>query len=164
MATTNYSVAANSGTSSRTGTLTVAGQTFTVSQQGISQYTLTINKTGTGSGTVTTSPHRNNLYSRDPGDAYRDSGCGRHFWLDGPAGVPGISNCSLTMNSEFCNGHFQPDNLILPSYAALGRMDLFLPPGMVTINYGAQARLSPLPRHGIQAQRCPWWMESPSGR
>ena len=59
--TVNYSVSANTSTSQRTGTLTIAGQTFTVIQQGIS-CTFTISPTsqsfsssgGTGSVSVTT--------------------------------------------------------------------------------------------------------------
>lgn len=54
--TVNYSVSANSGTTSRTGTMTIAGKTFTVTQSGSSQYTLTINKSGTGTGSVTNNP------------------------------------------------------------------------------------------------------------
>lgn len=56
--TVSFSVAANPGTSSRTGTLTIAGQTFTVtqaaSQPGV--FVLRIEKSGTGSGFVTSSP------------------------------------------------------------------------------------------------------------
>ena len=61
-AAVTYSVAANTSTSSRSGTLTIAGQTFTVTQAGIT-CSYTVNPTtasavaGAGSGTVTvTSP------------------------------------------------------------------------------------------------------------
>ena len=33
--TVNYSIAANAGTTSRTGTMTIGGQTFTVTQAGV---------------------------------------------------------------------------------------------------------------------------------
>ena len=60
--TVGYSVAANSSTASRTGTVTIAGRTFTVTQSGTSGCTYTINPTsssftrsgGTGSVSVTT--------------------------------------------------------------------------------------------------------------
>lgn len=57
-ATVTYSVAENSGSDSRSGTLTIAGQAYGVTQEGnpdvvAQQYTITINSTGTGSGTVT---------------------------------------------------------------------------------------------------------------
>ena len=51
--TVNYSVAAYADTDDRTGTITVAGQTFTVTQYGNIQETLNVTKTGTGTGTVT---------------------------------------------------------------------------------------------------------------
>jgi hypothetical protein len=49
----NYSVSANTSTSSRNGTMTITGQTFMVTQAGVTQCTLIVNKSGTGSGTVT---------------------------------------------------------------------------------------------------------------
>ncbi|MBF0337943.1 MAG: DUF1566 domain-containing protein [Nitrospirae bacterium] len=53
--TVNYTVAANTSTTSRTGTMTIAGQTFTVTQGGqqSGQLMLTVTKQGTGDGTVT---------------------------------------------------------------------------------------------------------------
>ncbi|MBF0517109.1 MAG: BACON domain-containing protein, partial [Nitrospirae bacterium] len=50
-----YSVAANTGSTSRTGTISIAGQTFTVNQDSLNNFTLTVTKTGSGSGTVTAS-------------------------------------------------------------------------------------------------------------
>lgn len=54
--TVSYSIAKNKSTSQRGGTLTIAGQTFTVTQEGIKQYTLTVAGTGKGSGTIKSSP------------------------------------------------------------------------------------------------------------
>jgi hypothetical protein len=51
-----YSVSASTSTASRTGTITIAGKTFTVTQSGSSQFTLSINKSGAGTGTVTNNP------------------------------------------------------------------------------------------------------------
>jgi hypothetical protein len=50
--TVYFSVAANSSSSSRSGTLTVAGKTFTVNQQGSSPSTFTINSTAGANGTI----------------------------------------------------------------------------------------------------------------
>jgi hypothetical protein len=47
-----YSVAENAATSSRTGTITIGGKTFTITQQGTPQYTISVVKDGTGVGTV----------------------------------------------------------------------------------------------------------------
>ncbi|HSS50161.1 MAG TPA: chitobiase/beta-hexosaminidase C-terminal domain-containing protein, partial [Thermoanaerobaculia bacterium] len=56
--TVGFSVAANPGTAPRTGTLTIAGRTFSVSQSGAGTvtFTLTVNKLGSGSGRVTSMP------------------------------------------------------------------------------------------------------------
>jgi formylglycine-generating enzyme required for sulfatase activity/C1A family cysteine protease len=52
--TVSYSVASNSGTSSRTGTVTIAGQTFTVIQSGVTPTTTTVKPTTTTLPTTTT--------------------------------------------------------------------------------------------------------------
>lgn len=54
--TVSYSVTANTSASSRTGTMTIGGQTYTVTQSGVQQYALTISDSGSGSGTVISSP------------------------------------------------------------------------------------------------------------
>ncbi|KJU82796.1 conserved hypothetical protein, membrane or secreted [Candidatus Magnetobacterium bavaricum] len=53
----SYTVAANTGTTSRTGTMTIAGQGFTVTQDGqtSTKKSLTIMKQGTGNGSVSAS-------------------------------------------------------------------------------------------------------------
>ncbi len=51
--TVTYTVAANTGNISRTGTLSIAGQTFTVTQDAYNMNTLTVTKYGSGLGTVT---------------------------------------------------------------------------------------------------------------
>ncbi|MCP4701410.1 MAG: hypothetical protein GY862_31825, partial [Gammaproteobacteria bacterium] len=48
-----YSVDANTGSSSREGSITIAGQTFTATQNGIAGFSLTVSKNGTGTGTIT---------------------------------------------------------------------------------------------------------------
>ena len=56
-ASVTYTVAENTAPNPRTGTMTVAGETFTVDQAGTSTaYTLSVVRIGTGSGTVTSNP------------------------------------------------------------------------------------------------------------
>jgi len=56
-ATVTYTVAENTASSSRTGTLTIAGETFTVHQTGTSDdYSVSVVRTGTGDGSVTSAP------------------------------------------------------------------------------------------------------------
>ncbi len=54
--TLNYALSANSNTVSRSGTITIAGNTFRVSEAGTPGYSLTVNKAGTGTGTVAVNP------------------------------------------------------------------------------------------------------------
>ncbi|MFZ3137525.1 MAG: DUF1566 domain-containing protein [Thermodesulfovibrionales bacterium] len=52
----SYTVSANSSQSNRTGNMTIAGQNFTINQDSVHSYALIVNKSGTGSGTVTSNP------------------------------------------------------------------------------------------------------------
>ena len=54
--TVGYSVSENTSASGRTGTITIAGETFSVDQAGVDEHTLTLEKSGDGQGTVTSSP------------------------------------------------------------------------------------------------------------
>ncbi len=54
--TVGYSVSPNTNTSSRSGNITIAGDTVMVLQSGVAQYALTVVESGTGTGTVTSSP------------------------------------------------------------------------------------------------------------
>ena len=54
--TVQYSISANTVSSSRVGTITIAGETFTIAQSGVQQNILSINKMGGGKGKVTSSP------------------------------------------------------------------------------------------------------------
>lgn len=110
-----YAVTANAGINARTGTISIGGQTHTVTQAGIAQYNLTVTKTGSGNGTVTSVPSGINCGSACSAafnsgtsvvlTAVPDSG--RYFagWTGGCLGT-GI--CSVTLNSEIAvNAAFQ---------------------------------------------------------
>ncbi len=103
-----YSVSANTGASSRTGTLTIAGQTFTITQDGIPQYTLTISKTGTGSGLITSADGSINcgticsaVYNGGSPitlTAVSDSGYNFTGWSGG--GCSGTGTCTVSVNAS----------------------------------------------------------------
>jgi len=71
----NYQILANTATTARIGNLTAAGQKFTVTQAGVSQFTLTVNATGKGTTggqgnylagalvTLTATPEANSLFT-----------------------------------------------------------------------------------------------------
>ena len=90
--TVSYSVAANTGTTSRTGTLTIAGQTFTVTQAG-SPCTFTISPTTSnlpsslaGSGSVTVTAGAGCSWTAVSNDA----------WITIGAGASGTGNGSVS--------------------------------------------------------------------
>lgn len=102
----SISLAANTGTTARTGTLTIAGQTFTVTQNAVPHYTASISRTG--SGTVNSADGRiqcgalcsaeytaNSLLTLT---AAADSGSAFTGWSGG--GCSGLGPCSLTINSN----------------------------------------------------------------
>ncbi len=134
--TTAFSVIANSSTSSRTGTLTVAGKTFTVNRSGLSQYTLTLSTSGTGSGTITTSP-QGTIFDQGtvvtltavPADSSNFAA-----WSGGCAGTS--SPCSLTINSNTSvTAAFNLKTFTID--ASAGQNGSISPAGTVTDNYGA---------------------------
>lgn len=103
--TVNYSVSANTG-AARTGTLTIAGQIFTVSQAA-ARYTLTVNKSGAGSGTVASSPSGINCGSAC--SAWYDAGTvvsltaapdGAMVFTGWSGGCSGTGACSLMMAGD----------------------------------------------------------------
>ncbi|HXX62156.1 MAG TPA: triple tyrosine motif-containing protein, partial [Bacteroidota bacterium] len=99
----NYSVSANNTGSTRTGTLTVAGQAYTVIQSGgdaSCAYTLSVNVSPPGSGTVTKNPQKD---AYCPGDqvtlhANSDSGYPFSSWrgVDSSSGA----TARVTMNGN----------------------------------------------------------------
>jgi hypothetical protein len=105
--TVGYSVSANTGTSSRTGTITVAGKAFTVTQEGIKQYSLSVSKSGTGSGTVKSSDSKINCGSTCSATynsgasvtltATANSGSTFSGWSGG--GCSGTGSCVVAMSS-----------------------------------------------------------------
>jgi hypothetical protein len=134
--TATYRVAANSGISSRTGTLTVAGTSFTVNQQGVSQYRLSINKTGTGGGSVSTLP-ATTLFSQGTGvtlTAASDPNSSFAGWSGGCTGTSPA--CSLTMNADVAvTAAFNLKTF--PIVASAGAGGTITPQGTLSVTYGA---------------------------
>jgi hypothetical protein len=106
--TAGYAVETHTGTASRTGTITIAGQTFTIVQAGVTQYTLTIAKTGAGSGTITSADSKINcgstctaVYSSGASvslSAAMDSGMILNSWSGGGCSSPGT--CFLLIKAD----------------------------------------------------------------
>ena len=113
-AAVTYSVEENTGSASRSGTLTIAGQAYSISQEGnpdvvAQQYTITINSTGTGSGSVTSDTGTLTCDSGKCTGAY-DSGTqitltagadeGSKFAGWSGEGCEGNDTCVLTINAD----------------------------------------------------------------
>ena len=134
--TVHYTVSANSEIVPRTGTLTIAERTFTVTQQGTPTYSLTVNKTGTGNGTVTIDP---------PGTVFiagtfirltanPDVSSTFSEWSGGVTG--GSPSVSLTLNEDTTvNATFTLKTYFITATA--GAHGSISPSGTVILNHGA---------------------------
>ena len=142
-----YTVASNSGNSSRTGTLTVAGTPLTVTQQGISQYNLSINKSGTGSGSVSTIP-ASTVFNQGTGVTLTATPDNNSSFAGWSGGCTGISpTCALTMNANVSvTAAFNVKTFtIAASAGANGSMS---PQGTLSVNNGASQSFTITPAAG----------------
>jgi len=117
--TVYFSVASNSSSSSRSGTLTVAGKTFTVNQQGSSPSTFTINATAGTNGTI--SPQ---------GSVTVTAGAGRTFTIT-PASGYAVSDVKVDGGSvgavtSYAFVNVTANHTISASFAALPSPNLVL--------------------------------------
>jgi len=147
--TINYSVLANTDSSSRTGILTIAGKIFTVTQSGVSQYTLTVTKAGTGSGNVTTNPSGTNFNAGTVVTltATPDASSTFSGWSGGCTGTS--PNCTVTMNSNTS----VTASFIIKTYtitATPGANGSIFPQGAVAVNYGASKAFTITPNAGYR--------------
>ena len=134
--TVNYSASSNSSASMRTGTLTVAGQSVTVTQSGVPQYTLSITKAGTGSGTVTNNPTGPTFGAGTVVTltATTDSSSTFAGWSGGCTGTS--PTCTVTMNGNTS----VTATFTLKTYtimASAGSNGSISPKGSVTVSSGA---------------------------
>jgi len=146
--TVSYSVAANSATTSRSGTMTIGGQTFTVNQAGSLQYTLSINKSGTGTGTVSNSPAGTTFNSGTVVTLIATPAANSTFgrWSGACAGS---SSCMVTMNSNTsvtATFSLQSDTII----ASAGAGGSISPSGTVTVRPGSRQSFTISPGKGYK--------------
>ena len=145
--TVGYSVAANPNGTSRTGTLNAAGTLIAVTQQGVSQFNLSVNKTGTGSGSVSTVPSSAvfNQGTRVTLTATPDPNSSFAGWSGGCVGFS--PTCSLTMNSNVtATAAFNLKSFAIA--ASAGANGSMTPQGAVSVNYGASQSITITPAAG----------------
>ena len=145
----NYSVLANTNVSSRTGTLPIAGQTFTVAQSGVSQYTLTIAKAGTGSGTVTNNPTGTTFSAGTVVTLTATPDANSTFagWSGGSTGTSLTTTVTMNANTSVTATFTLKTYTITASAGANG---LVSPSGTVAINHGASQSFTITPRRGYR--------------
>jgi len=143
----NYSVLANPNASSRTGTLTIAGQTFTATQSGVAQYTLSITKGGTGSGTVTNNPTGTTFGAGTVVTltAAPDTNSTFAGWSGGCSGTSLTSTVTMNGNVSVTATFTLKTYTITASAGANGSVS---PSGTVAINYGANQTFTITPNTG----------------
>jgi hypothetical protein len=148
--TVHYNVSQNSENSGRTGTLTIADRTLTVTQQGIATYTLTVNKAGTGTGTVTVDPPGSvfNVGTIITLSAVPDVTSNFAGWSGGVTGPSSTISLMLNADTAVTATFTLKTYSITATAAAHGSIS---PNGTVVVNHGAsqQFTITPDPSYGI---------------
>jgi len=149
--TINYSVSANPNSSSRIGTLTIAGKTFTVTQAGLAQFTLTVTKTGTGTGTVATNPSGTTFHAGTVVTLAATAEANSTFtgWSGGCTGTS--PSCTVTMNAiTTVTATFTLTLQTFTITASAGTNGSISPQGAVSVNPGASQTFTITPGTGYQ--------------
>jgi hypothetical protein len=136
-------------TLSRTRALTGAGQPFTVSQEGASEYTLTINQTGTGSGHVSNDPTGTRFFQGAVVTLTPTPDSNSNFVRWSEACTEGSPSCFLTMNSNLAaTATFNLKTFTIN--ATVTGNGTISPQGMVSVNYRATQRFFITPAAGYK--------------
>lgn len=133
----DYSVLVNTDISSRTGTLSIAGQTFTVTQAGVPKYTLTLTKGGTGFGTITSYPTGTTFKAGTVVTLTAIPNANSTFegWSGGCTGI--FQKCAVTMNAN--TTVTAPFTLKTYKLMAIGGTGgSITPSGSIGVNYGGR--------------------------
>ena len=148
--TVSYSVAANSATTSRTGTMTIGGQTFTVNQAGSIQYTLSISKSGTGTGTVSNTPTGTSFNAGTVVTLTATADANSNFGGWGGACSGTTSPCMVTMNGNTSvTATFTLKTYTIAASTADSNGSIS-PAGTLTVNSGASQAFTVGPKTGYK--------------
>ena len=144
-----YLVKDNPGASSRQGTLTVAGQTFKITQAGRARHALTINKIGTGIGTVTSIPAGTDFETGSLVTLSAAASANSDFagWSGRCSGTKPI--CSITLDSSTAvSAAFKLKTFVIA--ASAGANGSISPSGRVVVNHGGSQKFIFKPNMGYQ--------------
>jgi len=144
-----YLVKDNPGASSRQGTLTVAGQTFKITQAGRARHALSINKIGTGIGTVTSIPAGMDFETGSLVTLSAAASANSDFagWSGRCSGTKPI--CSITLDSSTAvSAAFKLKTFVIA--AGAGSNGSISPSGRVVVNHGGSQKFIFKPNKGYQ--------------
>ena len=144
-----YLVKDNPGASSRQGTLTVAGQTFKITQAGRARHALSINKIGTGTGTVTSIPAGMDFETGTLVILSAAPSPNSDFaaWSGRCSGTKPI--CSITLDSSTAvSAAFKLKTFVIA--AGAGSNGSISPSGRVVVNHGGSQKFIFKPNKGYQ--------------
>ena len=148
--TTYYSVSPNTNASARTGTLTIGGRVFTVSQSGASsQYSLNITKAGTGSGTVANNPTGSSFNAGTTVTLTAAPNASSTFagWSGACSGTSLTSTLMMNANASVTAAFNLKSFTITATAGANGSIS---PQGTVSVSYGANQSFAITPNSGYQ--------------
>jgi hypothetical protein len=149
--TVSYSVSSNTGAASRTSASTIAGRTFTATQAGTQGYTLSVTKSGAGSGTITNNPAGTTFAAGTTVTLTATPNSGSTFsgWSGACSGTS--LTCAITMNSNMSVGaSFALKTARYSITASAGTGGSISPTGAVLVNKGASQTFTIRPNSGYK--------------
>ena len=147
--TVGYAVLPNPNGASRTGTITLAGKILTVSQNGASQYSLTVTRGGNGNGTVIVNPS-GSTFTVGTVVTLTASPEGNSAFAGWSGGCSGTSpTCMVTINSNISiTATFTLEGFTITARA--GANGSISPSGTATVGYGASQTFTIRPYRGYR--------------
>jgi hypothetical protein len=144
-----YLVKANSGDSSREGTLTAAGQTFKITQTGQVRHALNLTPIGTGTGTVASVPagtdfEEGTVVTLSAAPSANSDFVGWSGRCSGPS-----PTCSVAITSStLVKANFKLKTFVIA--AGAGANGSIAPSGRVVVNHGGSQKFTFKPEKGYQ--------------
>jgi hypothetical protein len=144
-----YLAKANPNASPCEGTLTVAGQTFKISQTGRARHALTINKIGTGAGIVASTPAAVDFGAGSVVTLNAAPSANSDFagWSGGCSGMAPVCNVILN-SSTSVNAIFKLKTFVIAARA--GANGSITPSGRIMVNHGGSQRFIFKPNKGYR--------------
>ena len=144
-----YLVKANPNATSREGTLTVAGQSFKITQTGQVRHALSLTRIGTGTGTVASAPAGADFEAGTVVTLSAAPSANSDFagWSGGCSGMAPV--CSVILNSSTSvNATFKLKTFVIAAKA--GANGSITPSGRIVVNHGGSQKFIFKPNKGYK--------------